>query len=371
MLPYVFGFILLLHGIIHLMGFAKAFNLADIADLQLPVSRFWGALWLVATLLFLASLVLYGLSDNRWWQLALIAVIVSQVLILAFWADAKYGTIANMIVLIGIGLAWGQSQFNNTLQAEYAVFLTQQPRQVEQVLREGEITDLPACVQRWMHRSGSINKPRIQSVHLRQEGRMRTDPDGRWMPFEAQQFIGTGAPGFIWAVEVKAAPLVHLSGRDHYIDGKGAMRIELLSLFPIVDAQGPEINQGAQLRWLSELLWCPSAAVAPAITWDSLSTHTARATLEIEGLETSGVFTFNEQGDPLRFEAMRYFTQNEESSLEKWIINIDPEGFREFNGIRIPARSRVSWDLEKGTFEWLEMNITDLLINRPRPNFKE
>lgn len=35
------------HGLIHLMGFAKGFGYADLPQLTQPISRAWGAGWLV------------------------------------------------------------------------------------------------------------------------------------------------------------------------------------------------------------------------------------------------------------------------------------------------------------------------------------
>ncbi|MBK8259839.1 MAG: hypothetical protein IPK80_00655 [Nannocystis sp.] len=48
---------LVLHGLIHLMGFAKAFGYAQLPQLVLPISRMMGALWLTAALLLLAAAV--------------------------------------------------------------------------------------------------------------------------------------------------------------------------------------------------------------------------------------------------------------------------------------------------------------------------
>lgn len=39
MIRAIFGFLILLHGLIHLMGFLKAFHLADIEQLTLPISK--------------------------------------------------------------------------------------------------------------------------------------------------------------------------------------------------------------------------------------------------------------------------------------------------------------------------------------------
>ncbi|TNE52027.1 MAG: hypothetical protein EP344_15925 [Bacteroidetes bacterium] len=357
---YIFLFILLLHGMIHLMGFAKAFRYAEISELRLPVSRAWGSAWLVAALLFVASGMLFLVQREIWWVAAIPAVLLSQVLIFQFWRDAKFGSAVNVILLVAIVFAWAGWQFDSRLQQELRHFLAQQGPEVEQPLTADQLTGLPPIVQTWLKRSNSIGKPLVQVVKLRQEGRMRTAPDNRWMPFGAWQYVTVRQPGFFWVVEAQAAPGIRIAGRDMYEAGKGYMLIKALQLIPVADASGPHMDQGAMVRYLAEMIWYPGAALAEYIRWEAVDSLSARATMRYGRVEASGVFTFTPEGDPDRFEAMRYYDRKDGATLEKWLIRMDPDGFRDFNDIRLPARSTVSWDLKDGIFEWLELDITQL-----------
>lgn len=98
----IFLIILFLHGLIHLMGFAKAFQLAEIEQLTLPISKLSGLFWLLTCILMLSAGAAYLLKMDWWWIIALLAVVISQVLILMYWQDAKAGTIANLLILIFI-----------------------------------------------------------------------------------------------------------------------------------------------------------------------------------------------------------------------------------------------------------------------------
>jgi hypothetical protein len=92
--------LLLLHGLIHLMGFVKAFGIAEISELTLPISRGWGVLWLIAALLLILSGILFWTEQSAWWIPAITGVILSQVLLFAFWQDARFGSIPNVLILI-------------------------------------------------------------------------------------------------------------------------------------------------------------------------------------------------------------------------------------------------------------------------------
>lgn len=55
MVRIVIAALLVLHGMIHFFGFAKAFQIAEIPQLLLPISEPTGVLWLIAGVLCLVA----------------------------------------------------------------------------------------------------------------------------------------------------------------------------------------------------------------------------------------------------------------------------------------------------------------------------
>ena len=92
--------LLLLHGLIHLMGFAKAFGYAALPQLTQPISREWGVLWLLAGGLVVATAVMLAFGARPYWIVGGLALLVSQVLILTAWRDAWAGTAGNAVFLL-------------------------------------------------------------------------------------------------------------------------------------------------------------------------------------------------------------------------------------------------------------------------------
>jgi len=88
------------HGLIHLLGFAKAFKLAEVSQLSQPISKLNGSLWLLSAIMFVLAAATFSMEKEWWWILSLSGIMISQYLIINAWQDAKYGTIANIIVLI-------------------------------------------------------------------------------------------------------------------------------------------------------------------------------------------------------------------------------------------------------------------------------
>ena len=354
-----FAILLLLHGLIHLLGFAKAFQYGQISSLTLPISKPAGLAWLASTLLFLVAGILYLLHRESWWMWAVPAVLLSQVLIFLVWKDAKYGTIPNLIAAAVIIVGFANRDFQGMVKNELQSFLpaytgTQIP------LDEAAIAALPPVVQTWIKRSNALGKPIAQTVHLKQKGDMRSAPAKKWMPVTAEQWFTPLQPGFIWNARVKVAPGIEMTGRDRYADGKGHMLIKVLSLVPVAKAKGPEADQGSMLRYLAEIVWFPSGALHESIVWEPLDSSSAKATMTLGGISASGIFRFDANGDPQSFEAKRYYDRKEGATLEDWFVQIDPEGYKEFEGIRIPAKSTVSWKLKEGDFSWFRVEITEI-----------
>ncbi len=85
----VFAIVLVVHGLIHLLGFAKAFGLADLPQLTQPISPLLGVLWLIAAFLFLAAAGSLFVWPRWWWAIGACAIVVSMVAIVPSWTRCE------------------------------------------------------------------------------------------------------------------------------------------------------------------------------------------------------------------------------------------------------------------------------------------
>ena len=363
-------FLLVIHGAIHLMGFVKEWHLAPVSQLKggtlfllsAGSAKIVGVLWLAAFMLFLLSAGAFLFHRGGWWMPAMAAIVLSQALIILYWQDAKFGTIANLILVVVCLAAYGQWNFNRMVRVELAGFQPA-PAPAGEIVTAAKIMALPPVVQRWLTRSGMVGREEIRSAHLRQSGKMLSKPGGAWMTVSSEQYFRTTEPGFYWIADVKMMPMVYMSGRDKYQDGRGQMLIKVASLFPVADASGAEADQGAMLRYLAETVWLPSAVLSRHITWEAVDDLSARATMNYGGVTASGLFTFNEAGDFKSFLADRYYYRKEGSTLEPWFVQVDEGGYKEFSGIRVPARCSVTWRFKTGDFTWYRLEIEGVEYN--------
>jgi hypothetical protein len=359
-----------LHGVIHLLGFLKWSKLARVPQLGgrtlIPLSalaeRLFAAGWLSALLVLLAAAVLRATRHESWWAVALAGVVLSQALIVIAWPDAKAGTIPNLIILVAVVLAAAHARFVHRVEAEARTLLTAASPPEEKVIGLGELEPLPAPVRRWLERSGVVGRPRATTVRLRQRGELRTKPDGGWMPARAEQYFSLDPPAFLWRVDATMMRLIPIAGRDEYAGGHGRMLIKAGSLVNVVDAGDAKIAEGALLRYLAEIIWFPSAALARDVAWQAIDAAHARATLRDGGLNVSAVFTFDAQGRVVRFDASRYLGGGPDARLTPWFATCS--AWRTFEGVEVPAKGEVGWALAAGPFISFRWEVVEVQFDR-------
>jgi hypothetical protein len=209
-------FIILLHALIHLMGFAKAFGLAEFSELTLPTNRVWGLIWLFTALILILSGVLWMFNVSSWWIPAIIGVILSQILVFAFWQDARFGTIPNIIILIVIISGFVRHTPPVSMMAEGLMttpfdemYSATETGDMQQIINPFEIAIEP------MERLLLVN--------------FEKDPDSLYIGYEPQVFddekTGTGILVIAWRldgkVDVYHQPTLTLNPEGYDIAGKG------------------------------------------------------------------------------------------------------------------------------------------------------
>ena len=301
MIRAVFLFILGVHGLIHLLGFAKAFGLADLPQLAQPISRTWGALWLAAGMLVLAAAALLPLAPRWWWAVGAVAVVASQAVIFSSWGDAKFGTVANVLLLLGV--AWGfahRGPWSLPAEFERHLALATTARSSE-VLKEADLAALPEPVQRYIRAAGVVGQPRVRSFRATWAGRIRGGPDQAWMAFTADQLNTLDPPRrfFLMDAVMKGLPVDVL----HVFDENGAtMRVRLLSVKTMVDASGEVLTRSETVTLFNDLcVLAPGELVRPSITWEPIDARSARARYTQGRNTISATLFFNDANELVDF----------------------------------------------------------------------
>jgi len=274
--------------------------------------------------------------------------------------------IVGVLLLVALAVALVAAagrRFHHRIDDEARAMLSAARSSAAGVVEAKDLDTLPAPVRRWLTASGVVGHARAATIRLKQRGEFRTAPDKPWMPVIAEQYYSVDPPGFVWSVNARMMHVLPIAGRDRYVDGHGHLLIKAASLITVADGAGPEIDQGALMRYLGEIVWFPSAALADTITWQAIDERSARATMRHGGVTVSMVFGFDERGRVATETAERYMTGNGGPRLERWFIPVTE--WRKFCGIEVPSRGNAIWKLANADFDYFRWEIVDLEVNHP------
>jgi hypothetical protein len=360
-LRLAFVLIVLAHGLLHLLGFAKAYGWP--VPLQVAISRPIGILWFLAAVSFVVVVVLCGVGSRWWWLLAAPALLLSQALILRSWSDAKFGTIANLIVLLGVTLSLvdsGSSGFRRVFRREVERRLR---HPAPKPLSEADVAHLPPPLRKYLVRAGVVGLPRVDNFRATFRGRIRRSTNAGWMPFEAEQYSFFHEPARLFLM--RAARFgVPFDALHLYLGATASMQVKLASLLRVVDARGPEMNRSETVTMFNDMcLLAPATLVEPSIRWQELDERRVSGTFTNAGNTISAVLSFDEAGELTNFVSDDRYQSSDGKSYERFRWSTPVGNYRDFGGVRLPRHGQATWEMPSGEFTYVRLEVVSVAYN--------
>ncbi|MBC8770039.1 hypothetical protein H4O18_18715 [Arenibacter sp. BSSL-BM3] len=350
--------ILVIHGLIHFVGFAKAFHLGDMAQFTKEISRPIGLLWLLTALLFLVTAIPILLKKDWWPILGISVVFLSQYLIFTVWADAKYGTIPNVIIFCVAIAGLGNLIFENSYKEDVISVMTDKSP-VNEVLTEKDLGPLPICVQKYLKYVGVVGKPKVINVRIVFEGEMR-ERGKDWFHFRSEQYNFFGSPTRLFFMKAKVNG-IPTSGYHKYNKDGASMRIKLLSLFPVVDIDKPQLYPTETVTFFNDLcLFAPAALIDDRITWEPIDLLSTKAIFTNNGTSISAILYFNEKGQLVNFVSNDRYSVSE---LKVFPFSTPASSYRDVNGYQLPTYGEAIWHYPEGEFVYGKFRVMDIDYN--------
>lgn len=217
---------------------------------------------------------------------------------------------------------------------------------------------VPPIVQRYFDRAIPQRTTLVGQIELLQSGKMRMAPDKPWMSFSATQLFSAQPFAFVWSATISKTFAMTFHALDTLNQCKGNFSGELFGLVPLVGAAGVEINRSTLLRFLAESVWLPQALLpSDRIRWlPGETVQHGRAVLRCDEITISGVFSFNEQAQPIEFFTdERYRDVDGRQVRTDWRIEYRDHEW--IGGAEIPRVGIVSWMLPDGPFETIQLRV--------------
>lgn len=362
------------HGLIHLLGAGKGLGWFQVPQLRQPSTPLAGAAWLAAAvLLVVTALMIAWDAPTWWWAVGLTAAVVSQLLIISAWHDAKAGTIANIVVVLAslYGFATlGPGSYQAEWKQRSVEALAQAPATRGEVT-EADLAGLPAPVARYLRRAGAVGKPTVTTFYAEIHGRIRSAPDEAWMPFTGKQVNTYGPdPQRLFFIQAKKSG-VPVEVLHVYSHADATMRGKLLSLVPILDASGPQMNRSETVTVFNDLaVFAPGALIDSPVSWTPINDRKARATFTNGPESVTAELTFDETGDLVDFQSDdRFRASGDGKSFTPLRWHTPLTSYRDFSGRRVPVAGDGMWLAPgpEGHFSYIEFHVDHIAYDVRHP----
>lgn len=359
----LFLIILIIHALIHLMGFVKAFELAQVSQLTQNISRLNGVLWLLAALLFITAGVAFWLKSEWWWIPSIIAIVLSQYLIFSSWQDARFGTIANVLILLVTIVGFGTWSFSGKYKRDVKSQLKVSAALPTEILTENDLSTLPLPVQNYLRYVGVVGKPKVKNFKVQFTGKIRQNATSEWMPFTAEQynFLESSTRLFFLNATMKHLPV---AGYHRFQNGDAFMDIRLLSLVPVQYQSGSEMGIAETVTFFNDMCFmAPATLIDPRIKWLETNGNQVKASFTNNGITISALLEFNEQGELVNFTSEDRFAQMDDGSMKQLPWSTPSSNFKDINGYKLMTYGDAVYQYPEGPMTYGNFNMKSVEYN--------
>jgi hypothetical protein len=357
--------LVLVHGLIHLMGPAKAFGFAELPQLTLPISKSVALLWLLAAALLLATATALYVWPRWWWVAGILAVVISQAVIITSWNDAKYGSIANGILLLGVVFGF-LSQGPSSFRAEYDRAVERELRHAADtsVITDADLAHLPVVVQNYLRTAGAVGQPRVKNFRARFRGQIRSGPTARWMTFTADQLNSFEGSSRLFFMEATMFG-VPFQALHMYLGPSATMRVKVASLLQVADAKGPDMDKAETVTLLNDMcVLAPGTLISRSIRWEEVDSRTVRAFFTNMGHTISAKLSFNDSGELTNFwsdDRLRSSSDGMTFTSTRWSTPVSD--YRAFGPHRVSVHGEARWHPADGEFAYGRFELQEIEYN--------
>jgi hypothetical protein len=295
-------------------------------------------------------------------------MLLSQLVIVGSWGDARWGTLANLVVLVPVlvaALAHAPWSFRAQFQRDVAAALAADQAEPAPVT-EADLAHLPPIVAQYLRFAGVVGQPRVRNYHLELRGALRDGPDDPWMPVAVEQQSVVAPAERLFLVDAQRLGLP-VSAYHRYVGPEASFAVSVASLFTVVDARGPEMDRSETVTLFNDMcLLAPATLIDPRISWEQLGPLSVRARFTNAGHTITATLSFAPSGALTNFVSDDRSRTIDGKQFERVRWSTPVTGWRLVDGHRLPD-AEAHWQLPTGEFAYGRLELLDVEYNVAAP----
>jgi len=268
-----------------------------------------------------------------------------------------------IFILIVSFLIYKSQELKRTYVTEVKRQLEHSVKFEKDILTEEDIKYLPEPVQKYLRYINVIGKEKVRNFRVIFEGEFRTDPNKGWGKMNAEQYTDLTNTTRLYFMDMKmfGLPVV---GLHRYIDAKATMLAKVAGLITVVDGKGLEMNEGETVTVFNDMcMMAPGSLIDKRIEWQSIDSHTVKATFTNNNIKVHALLYFNDKGELINFVSEDRYYSPTGKTYEKFRWSTPIKDYKNYNGIRISSGGEAVWSLPKGEYSYGKINIKEIEYN--------
>lgn len=232
-----------------------------------------------------------------------------------------------------------------------------------EIITESDLEHLPPAVKKYLHYVGVVGKEKVMNVKIKFEGKIRSNPDDGWMTLTSEQYNFYDKPTRIFYIKARKMGIPAV-GIHLYKNEKAIMRIKLAGLFTIVDARGPEMDQGETVTVFNDMCFmAPATLIDKNIQWEINDPLTIFAKFTNGKNSIGATLFFNEKGELINFISNDRFETADGKTYKNYPWSTPVKEYKNFKGIKVATSALTIYHRPDTDFCYGEFRVVGIEYN--------
>jgi len=231
------------------------------------------------------------------------------------------------------------------------------------VITEQHIQHLPGVVQKYLRYTGALGKPTVQNVRAVFEGKIRNGLNSPWMDFKSEQYNFFDSPTRLFYMKARMFS-IPFCGLHAYVGNEATMRVKMLSFIPLVNAQGPKMNQSETVTMFNDMCFlAPASLIGNNILWTEISEDKVTASFTNAGKTIRAKLFFNNEGALVNFVSGDRYLSADGKNYVSYDWETPLSSYQYYNSSLVPSYGEAIWKMPNADFCYGQFNLKELEYN--------
>jgi hypothetical protein len=250
--------------------------------------------------------------------------------------------------------------YQQTIAHESLKYVVNKPHE------QHSVESLPSALKNYLKQCGYVANAQLNYCQIKWSyAYLKMAPEKKWSLLKCSQFNFITKPARIVLFQTKLFGLFPFGAIDRFQDRKGSMLIKLLSYFTVANSRGREMNIAELVTILAEAILVPAYFLQPYIKWEEIDLYTVKGTITNGNTSASGIFSFNEHHEFLRFETKdRYYTNKGKFEKHKWTSYA--WNYKKSNGVSHPVNFMAVWNMPGMDYTYFKGRVDKIVYKQEK-----